>query len=88
LPDGFGVAGQHAGEHGEGSGQRVPEAAVVGVRAGVDEQPGRLQRGREADAGIMTGVGLVEQGARRSPSQPPFAVPAGPRRRLKGGSER
>ena len=52
---------EHAGEHGEGSGQGVPEAAVVGVRAGVQEQPGRLQRGRQAYVGVVAGVGLIKE---------------------------
>ena len=39
----------------------MPEAAVVGVRASIKEQPGRLQRGRLANVGIVAGVGLVEQ---------------------------
>ena len=52
---------EHAGEHGERGGEGVPEAAVVGVGAGVEQQLGGLQRGRPADVGVVAGVRLVEQ---------------------------
>ena len=52
---------EHAGEHREWGGQGVPEPAVVRIRAGVEQQLGRLQRGRPPDVRVVAGVCLVEQ---------------------------
>jgi hypothetical protein len=54
----FSIA-EYAGEHGKGSGQGMPETAIVGVRASVEEQPGRLQRDPQVNVGVVAGVGLV-----------------------------
>jgi hypothetical protein len=56
----FSIA-EYAGEHGEGSGQGVSETAIIGIRASVEEQPGRLQRDPPANVGVVAGVGLVQQ---------------------------
>ena len=60
---------EHAGQDGEGGGQGVPEPAVVRIRAGVEQQPGCLQRGGQPDVRVVAGVGLVKQ--RRPAVRPP-----------------
>ncbi len=67
---------EHAGQHGERGGQPVPEVAVVGVGAGVEQRPGGPQHGVERHVGVVAGVGEVEQ--RRPP------VGAAVRPRLRG----
>ena len=71
---------EHAGEHGERGGQGVPEPAVVGVRAGVEQQLGGLQRGRPADAagrgGRRPGTAAATSRAARRSRSPAACRPA------------